>query len=74
VDEKIPYALDDMKALRVPGCIAYAGTGFSEGIMPMLEASNVAASFRLEITRPMTFSRIKSRLNFLKNGADFLVQ
>ncbi|MEE9384772.1 MAG: PD-(D/E)XK nuclease superfamily protein [Nannocystaceae bacterium] len=31
VDEKIPYALNDIAALRMPGCVAYAGTGFSEG-------------------------------------------
>ena len=27
VDEKIPYALDDLQALPMAGCIAYAGTG-----------------------------------------------
>ena len=43
VDEKIPYALGDMEALRVPGCIVYAGTGFSQGILHMLEASHWAA-------------------------------
>jgi hypothetical protein len=34
VDEKIPYALDDLVALPIAGCIAYAGQGFSEGIAP----------------------------------------
>ena len=29
VDEKIPYALDDLQALPMAACIAYAGTGFS---------------------------------------------
>ena len=28
VDEKIPYALDDVKALPMAGCIVYAGQGF----------------------------------------------
>jgi hypothetical protein len=42
-DEKIPYALADMEASRVPGCIAYAGDGFSQGILHMLEASRLAA-------------------------------
>ena len=27
VDEKIPYALDDLRALPMSGCIAYAGQG-----------------------------------------------
>ena len=43
VDEKIPYAIDDLRALPMAGCIAYAGTGFSEGVRYMLEASPHAA-------------------------------
>jgi hypothetical protein len=43
VDEKIPYALDDLKALSMAGCIAYAGKGFSKGVLHMLEASPYAA-------------------------------
>ena len=43
VDEKIPYALDDVKALPMAGCIAYAGQGFSEGVQHMLAASPHAA-------------------------------
>jgi hypothetical protein len=43
VDEKIPYTLDDLQALPVPGCIAYAGAGFSEGVRHMLAASRYAA-------------------------------
>ena len=43
VDEKIPYALDDLKALPMAGCIAYAGKGFSEGVVLMLKASPIAA-------------------------------
>lgn len=42
-DEKIPYTLDDLEALRVPGCMVYAGTGFSIGILHMMKASNRAA-------------------------------
>ncbi len=42
-DEKIPYALQDIGALRMPGCIAYAGDGFSEGILHLLQASELAA-------------------------------
>ena len=43
VDEKIPYALDDLDALPMQGCIAYAGKGFSEGVLHMLRASPRAA-------------------------------
>lgn len=43
VDEKIPYALDDLRALPMAGAIAYAGKGFSEGVLHMLRASPHAA-------------------------------
>ena len=43
VDEKIPYALEDLKALPMAGCIAYAGQGFSAGVLHMLAASELAA-------------------------------
>ena len=43
VDEKIPYALDDLRALPMAGCIAYAGKGFSDGVIHMLAASRLAA-------------------------------
>jgi hypothetical protein len=43
VDEKIPYALDDLQALPMAGCIAYAGQGFSQGVLHMLAASKHAA-------------------------------
>jgi hypothetical protein len=43
VDEKIPYALDDLLALPMAGCIAYAGRGFSDGVFHMLAASRHAA-------------------------------
>jgi hypothetical protein len=43
VDEKIPYALDDLAAMPLAGCIAYAGRGFSEGVLHMLRAAPRAA-------------------------------
>jgi len=43
VDEKIPYTLQDMDAIGMPVCLAYAGTGFSEGILHMLAAAPRAA-------------------------------
>lgn len=42
-DEKIPYALDDLAALWVPGCLVYAGRGWSKGVLHQLEASRLAA-------------------------------
>jgi hypothetical protein len=42
-DEKIPYALADLAAMRVPGCLIYAGEGWSPGIRHMLEGSHLAA-------------------------------
>lgn len=43
VDEKIPYALQDLEALWVPGVLAYAGKGWSRGVMHTLEGSRLAA-------------------------------
>jgi PD-(D/E)XK nuclease superfamily protein len=43
VDEKIPYALDDLAALWVPGCLVYAGRGWSRGVVHQMEGSRLAA-------------------------------
>jgi hypothetical protein len=42
-DEKVPYALANMKALPMAGCMVYAGSGFSVGVLHMLQASEIAA-------------------------------
>lgn len=42
-DEKIPYALQDLAALRIPGCLSYAGEGWSSGVLHTLAASPLAA-------------------------------
>lgn len=42
-DEKIPYTLQDLAALRMPSALAYAGAGFSEGVLHLLQASELAA-------------------------------
>lgn len=42
-DEKIPYSLQDLAALRMPSALAYAGAGFSEGVLHLLQASELAA-------------------------------
>lgn len=50
-DEKIPYALDDMEAQRIPGVVAYAGRGFSEGVLHLLQGSAYAAYCLPEATQ-----------------------
>lgn len=42
-DEKIPYALADLAALWLPGCLVYAGGGWSRGVLHTLEGSRLAA-------------------------------
>jgi len=42
-DEKIPYTLQDLAALRMPGVLCYAGSGWSEGVLHLLQSSEVAA-------------------------------
>lgn len=42
-DEKIPYSLQDLAALRMPSALIYGGAGFSEGVLHLLQASELAA-------------------------------
>ncbi len=56
VDEKIPYALQDLEAMWVPGCLVYAGTGWSRGVLHTLEASRLACSCMPD---PTTLARTK---------------
>ena len=42
-DEKIPYTLEDLKAMHVPAFVAYAGDGFTVGVKHMLESHKLAA-------------------------------
>jgi hypothetical protein len=42
-EEKIPYTLANMKSLPMGSCITYAGSGFSDGVLHMLQASEIAA-------------------------------
>jgi hypothetical protein len=42
-DEKIPYTLRDLAALRMPAAVVYAGIGFSEGVLHLLQGSEYAA-------------------------------
>ena len=44
VDEKIPYAIQDMEAMGLPVCLTYAGSGFSDGILHMLAGCPIAAA------------------------------
>ena len=57
VDEKIPYTLADLEAMPMAGCIAYAGKGFSAGVLHMLRASTgpfIACRLPIKATRPRT--------------------
>lgn len=56
VDEKIPYALQDLEALWMPGCLVYAGKGWSRGVLHSLEASRLACSC---LPDPATLARSK---------------
>lgn len=57
-DEKIPYALRDVAAMRIPGCVVYAGAGFSPGVLHMLESAEEAAYC---LPNPADLSRIRTR-------------
>jgi hypothetical protein len=41
-DEKVPYALADLAAMWIPGCLVYAGAGWSAGVLHTLEGSRNA--------------------------------
>jgi hypothetical protein len=41
-DEKIPYALQDLEALWIPGCLVYGGDGWSDGVLHTLRGSKRA--------------------------------
>jgi hypothetical protein len=57
-DEKIPYALDELRALRIPGAIVYAGGGFSDGVLHLLQSSPLAAYCLPDTTlQPMARAR-----------------
>lgn len=49
-DEKIPYALQDIEAMWIPGCLAYAGDGWSEGVLHTLEGSRYAVACWPDLT------------------------
>jgi hypothetical protein len=42
-DEKIPYALLDLEALWIPGCLIYAGEGWSHGVLHTLQGHRLAS-------------------------------
>lgn len=43
-DEKIPYALQDIASMWIPGCLAYGGSGWSKGVLATLEGSRFAVA------------------------------
>lgn len=64
VDEKIPYALQDLEALWVPGCLVYAGRGWSKGVLHSLEASKLAA-YCLPDETTFTSSKVTRELDHM---------
>lgn len=63
VDEKIPYALQDLQAMRTPGVIVYAGAGFSEGVLHFLQCSELAAYCLPGDDQEPTGRRAKERID-----------
>lgn len=63
-DEKIPYTLRDLAALQMPGCVAYAGAGFSPGVVHMLEASELAA-YCLPVAPDLSQTKLTRELDHL---------
>ena len=53
-DEKIPYALQDIEAMWIPGCLAYGGAGWSKGVLHTLEGSRFAVLCEPERTSMRT--------------------
>jgi hypothetical protein len=41
-DEKIPYALEDLRSMHMPACLVYGGDGWSQGVLSLLRASTSA--------------------------------
>lgn len=42
-DEKLPYTLQDLAAMHIPAFVVYAGKGFSEGVLHLLQSHKLAA-------------------------------
>jgi hypothetical protein len=47
-DEKIVYALQDVRTMRLPAAIVYAGSGWSQGVLHLMESAEEALKVRLE--------------------------
>ena len=63
VDEKIPYALEDIAQLPIPGLVVYAGRGFSEGVLHLLQGSARAAYCLPEASLVSTARRAGASMN-----------
>jgi hypothetical protein len=62
-DEKIPYAINDMAAQRVPGVIVYAGIGFSAGVLHLLQGSEYGAFCLPDEVNPQPIPRVPGAMN-----------
>ena len=76
-DEKIPYAIQDMRSLQIPGFIVYAGEGFSTGVLHMLQASDKAVhclpSFEHQLARTTDTKELDHMLAMTLGWWDVLV-
>ncbi len=60
VDEKIPYTLNDAKAMQMDAYVAYGGSGFSKGVIHMLEASELACHAEPSEENILIYDRTKN--------------
>ncbi len=60
VDEKVPYTLQDAKAMQMDAYVVYGGAGFSKGITHMLEASELACHAEPKNENANDFNRTKN--------------
>jgi hypothetical protein len=47
-DEKMVYALQDVRAMRIPAAVVYAGEGWSRGVLHLMESAEEALRVRVE--------------------------
>ncbi|GAA4357949.1 PD-(D/E)XK nuclease superfamily protein [Kangiella marina] len=61
-EEKIPYTLNDIRAMQMDAYISYGGDGFSKGVKHMLEASELAVHAEPEDLSHVNYSRTPNTL------------
>ena len=59
VDEKVPYTINDAESMQMDSYIVYGGTGFSKGVIHMLEASELACHAEPDMDHLDSYKRTK---------------